>query len=354
MEDKKYLVLNKKQKRVFLLVITVFVLIVVPIFGAGYINYAINRPSQTFRDINYNLKSGQSLSELGRDLKNLGVINSENLFNIYVRLTRSYPAFKEGLYTFPSGSSMVAVVGQLKKGTNGIAITFIEGKRLEEYALQASKILPSFSYDEFIKKTKGMEGMLFPDTYFFYLSATEDDVIRVMKNNFEKKWNEVKKSEKYQNSSLTDKEIFILASLLEKESNDGKERQIIAGIILKRLAQGEILGIDASNQYLVADYGLCNKELDIVCPSFKDAQKIDWWKNSLSTYDLSIDSPYNLRIKTGLPPTPISSFSLSSLESALSPIQTEYLYYLHDKNGKIWFAKTLDEHNQNIQKYLQK
>jgi len=351
-KDKNFLTFGKKEKKLLQVFSLVFFTAVVPFLFFWYFNYAINRPSQTFRDIDYNLRSSKSLNEIGKELFELGVINSENLFNIYVRLTRSFPSFKEGIYTFESGSSLVEVVNQMKRGTNGVAITFIEGKRVEEYGLLASNIFPSFNYENFIFKTKGLEGRLFPDTYFFYASANEDDVISVMKSNFEKKWEVLKKTEEYQNSTLRDEEIFILASLIEKESAVSSERRVIAGIIMNRLQKGEILGIDASNQYLSATYDLCQGNSDPICPSFAEASKVDWWKKDLTKRDLSLDSPYNLRIKTRLPPTPISSFSLDSLKAAISPQKTDFLYYLHDKNGSIRFAKTLEEHNRNIELYL--
>jgi len=352
MDENKYLVLNKMQKKILYIFLFTVVFFAIPLMMAGYFNYAINRPSQIFKEVNYNLKKDQSLPELSKDLADLGVVNSENLFNIYVRLTRSFPYFREGIYTFKSGSSLVEVVEQLKEGTNGIAITFVEGKRLEEFGIHASKILPSFNYEDFIRKTRGLEGKLFPDTYFFYLSATEDDVIRVMKDNFEKKINQVREKDFYQNSTLSDDEIFTIASLLEKESRSPEERQIIAGIIMKRLMTGEILGIDASNQYVSITYDLCMSRGESICPTYEEALKLDWWKDSLTKADLQIDSPYNLRINRGLPPTPISSFGMSSLEAALNPIFTDYLYYLHDRNGKVVFSKTLEEHNFNVSKYL--
>lgn len=145
------------------------------------------------------------------------MINSENLFVIYAKIFRIYPKLQAGIYTFPAGSSLLQVVTQLQSGSNGVAIIFWEGKRIEEYGIIAASKLPGFNYERFVEKTKGKEGMLFPDTYFFYPSANEDDVIRVMTENFEKKMAKIRKTEAYQKTTLTDNQIFTIASLLEKK-----------------------------------------------------------------------------------------------------------------------------------------
>ena len=198
-----------------------------------------------------------------------------------------------------------------------------------------------------------MEGMLFPDTYFFYPSANEDDVIKVMKDNFEKKMEKIRKTEEYQKTSLTDMQIFTIASLLEKEAPRGEQRRYVAGIIINRLNNNDRLGIDASNQYGVATRNICpNNYTKSVCPDLETAKTVVWWKPDLTKSDLEVDNAFNSRTKRGLPPHPISSFGEDSIMSVLTYIPSNYYYYLHDSNGGIHYAETAAGHSENVSRYI--
>lgn len=351
--EKKYFEPTKTQKRFLKFLNFFIILFVLPLSLIIYFNYAVSRPSQTFKEINYNLKPGVSPETLASDLKNLGVINSENLFILYLKVFRVYPSIKAGIYTFPAGSSLRQVINQLQSGSNGIAIIFWEGKRLEEYGILAASKLPGFSYEKFIEKTRGKEGMLFPDTYFFYPSANEDDVIKAMTDNFENKISKIKKTDEYQKTSLTDNQIFTIASLLEKEAPPGQQRRMVAGIILNRLKNNDKLGIDASNQYAVALRDVCpNNYTNKVCPDLETAKTIVWWEPNLTKSDLAYESPFNSRTKNGLPPHPISSFGEDAIMSVINYIPNNYYYYLHDINGGIHYAETYQQHSQNVSNYI--
>lgn len=350
---KQYLELTKSQKRLFRFLNSFILFFLLPLLLIIYFNYAINRPSQTFKEVNYNLKAASSLEEIASDLKQLGVINSENLFVIYSKIFRIYPKIQAGIYTFPAGSSLTQVINQLQSGSNGVAIIFWEGKRLEEYGIIAASKLPGFNYERFIEKTRGMEGMLFPDTYFFYPSANEDDVIKVMKDNFDKKMEKIRKTEEYQKTSLTDNQIFTIASLLEKEAPRGEQRRYVAGIIINRLSNNDRLGIDASNQYGVATRNICpNNYTKSVCPDLETAKTVVWWKPDLTKSDLEVDNAFNSRTKRGLPPHPISSFGEDSIMAVLTYVPSNYYYYLHDSNGGIHYAETASEHSANVSRYI--
>jgi UPF0755 protein len=124
-------------------------------------------------------------------------------------------------------------------------------------------------------------------------------------------------------------QIVTMASLIEKESRKDEEKPIIAGILWKRLEEGMILGVDATVRFAL------NK-----------------WTAPLTVADLNTDSPYNTRKKGGLPPGPISNFSLSSLRAAIMPEASEYYYYLHGNDGQIRYGRTNEEHNENKRNYL--
>jgi len=351
-DAKKLFILNPQQRKYVRLLTFLLLFVVLPLSIYFYFDYAINRPSQNYKEVNYNLKEGASLDSIAEDLKELGVINSENLFTLYVKIYRLYPKFRSGIYTFPSGASLKEVCNQLQSGSNGIAITFVEGRRLEEYGILAASKLPSFNFERFIEKTKGLEGQLFPDTYFFYNTASEDEVIRLMRNNFDQKMDKVRKSDNYKKTKLTDNEIYIVASLLEKESFRGEERRIIAGIIIRRLLRGEILGIDASNQYGIATKRACPVLSKKTCPDLEIAKTIKWWDPNITLTDLQQDSPFNLRKNAGLPPQPISSFGEESLQAVIENKDSPYNFYLHDRQGNIHYGITLADHEANIARYL--
>lgn len=349
----KYIELSHFQRRLIRFLNTFLIFFALPLALIFYFNYAVNRPSQTFKEINYNLKPGVSLETISKDLKDLGVINSENLFIIYSKIYRVYPTLQAGIYTFPAGSSLKQVITQLQSGSNGVALLFWEGKRLEEFGILASSKLTAFNYERFVEKTRGKEGMLFPDTYFFYPSANEDDVIKAMTDNFEEKMAKIRKTEAYQKTNLTDTQIFTIASLLEKEAPKGEQRRVIAGIIINRLNNNDRLGIDASNQYGVATRGVCpNNYTKKVCPDLETAKTVVWWKSDLTKSDLEYKTPFNSRTERGLPPHPIASFGEDAILAVLNYIPTNYYYYLHDINGGVHYGATASEHSANVSNYI--
>ena len=134
---------------------------------------------------------------------------------------------------------------------------------------------------------------------------------------------------------------MILASILERETRNADEAPIVAGILTNRLQISMALQTDATVQYAVANLKFKNQNLKLE----------NWWVQPTKE-DLKIDSPFNTYKFAGLPPAPISSPGLIMLKAAANPSDTDYLYYIHDSEGVIHFAKTLKDHNANVRKYL--
>ena len=174
-----------------------------------------------------------------------------------------------------------------------------------------------------------LEGHLFPDTYEFFLDSTADVVREKFLNNFRMQIQTLGLSTEDKNLG----EILTLASLVQKEIKDPYEMRIAAGILKKRLEAGIPLQIDATLCYL--------KEIEgNGCLPITQADK-------------TVDSPYNTYLYRGLPPGPISNPGLDAIRATLNPANSPYLYYVSDpKTGRTVFGKTLDEHNQNVIKYL--
>jgi UPF0755 protein len=220
----------------------------------------------------------------------------------------------------------------LTKGTLDVWITIIEGLRKEEIAQIFSREL-AIPESEFIKFAK--EGYLFPDTYLIPKEASTDAIISILTKNFNNKYSLELKNQSEQ-KGLTDNEAITVASIVEREAKFNEDRPLVAGVVLNRLRNGMKLDIDATVQYALG---------------YQSNLK-SWWKKDLTREDLEIDSPYNTYKNPGLPPTAICSPGLAAIRSVIDAPETDYLFYISDKKGKMHFAKTLEEHNENIRRYL--
>ena len=154
-----------------------------------------------------------------------------------------------------------------------------------------------------------------------------------MLENFDKKYATIAQSSK---NMLSKNDIVIIASLIEREARFSEDRPLISSVLHNRLSIGMKLDIDATVQYALGYH----------------EDKKNWWKKGLTLKDLEINSPFNTYTNPGLPPKPIANPGLASLQAALDPANTEYLYYISDKTGHNHYAKTLLEHNANIKRYL--
>jgi len=161
--------------------------------------------------------------------------------------------------------------------------------------------------------------------------------LAILTNTFNLKYSDEIK-EKASKLGLTQKDVIILASLIEREALYDNDRQKVANVLLKRIEKGFPLEIDATVQYALG---------------YQPKEKT-WWKQHLTQKDLDTDSQYNTRKYAGMPPGPICSPGLASIEAVVNAnLNTPYLFYVSDMNGKLHYAITLEEHNENIKKYLQ-
>lgn len=276
---------------------------------------------------------GESLVSITRKLEKEGLIRNRIVFFLVVKQLGIEKKMQAGDYRLSPSMNAYQIARNMTHGTLDVWVTIIEGLRREEVAEVISENL-SIPEIEFIKEAP--EGYLFPDTYLMPKKASSEAIISIMTNNFNIKFTPELK-QKARSKGLNEEETVVLASLVEREAKFDADRPKVAGVILNRLDIGMKLDIDATVQYALG---------------YQPAEKT-WWKQGLTDQDKLINSPYNTYQNAGLPPGPISNPGLASLEAvAKADTSTPYLYYLHDKTGKTYFAETLEEHQSNIERYL--
>lgn len=278
--------------------------------------------------ISFVITPGESVRSIGNNLKEQGLIKDPNVFILYVRQSGADRDIQSGSYVLSPSMKMSEIVKALKSGSVDLWVRIPEGSRAEEVAEILEENLPTYdsSWEAVLIKN---EGRLFPDSYLIPKDATIDDVLRIINTNFTSRLSTI-------NLTPDDKDldrILIIASLIEREAKFPEDRALVAGVIENRLDEGMPLQIDASAQYAVGTPG-------------------NWWGNPTAS-DVKVNSPYNTYVITGLPPGPIASPSLASIEAAANPKQSNYLFYVNDDSGKLHFTETFDEHNDNIEKHLQ-
>jgi len=306
----------------------------------AFVSYQLNRPIGSEGKVEVVVNPGDSIQTIGGKLDKAGLINSA-VFILYVRLEGLTAKIQAGHYEIPLTLSPLQVVELLQHGNFDIRITFFEGWRKEEYldyVLRKLAVNDNQFRLEFLSETRNFEGYLFPDTYVVPINISATDLVAILRDNFKEKYAK-SVAPLVVKSGLTEKQVVTIASMLEREtSRDATmiEMRTVAGILIKRWRSGWRLEVDATVQYALG----------------YQAGTGEWWKNKLTHADLQINSPYNTYQEVGLPPAPIANPGLNALLAAANPKDSSYWFYLHDKEGHIHYARTLEEHNQNVLKYL--
>ncbi len=297
------------------------------IFFSFLLLFSIPNSTTTFPKY-FDVPKGASLGEISLSLREKGLIRNELPFKLCSYLFGHLES-KAGVYNFEKPLGACRIAKRINKGTyslSSLKITIQEGLSKKEI-LNKFRDFPRFNFRTFLATAP--EGYLFPDTYFFDPNMTEKDVIEIMTNNFKKHIEPLEIDIKKTKRSEAD--IIKMASIVERETIFPEDRAKVAQVLWKRLDMGMALQADATFIYINGK------------GTFQ-----------LTTDDLKIDSPYNTYVHTGLPPTPIGNPGLESIKATLYPAKTNYLYFLSDKAGHMYFAKTFEEHQINREKYLGK
>jgi UPF0755 protein len=273
------------------------------------------------------VKKGENFSTVASRLEEQNLILSKKLFLFFVKLTNSQNKLKTGIYELSGRDGIFRILKQLKNNSkNFIRITIPEGNNIKQTAdIIADKV--KIDKEKFIRiaNDRNLEGYLMPETYFVSLGVSEEELIDMMHNEFNKKITPVM-HERAKELNVPFKDIITMASIIEKEVVKPEERSIIAAVFYNRLKRKMMLQSCATVLYAM---GVT--------------------KEKLSLEDTKFKSPYNTYLHFGLPPGPISNPGIESIKAALYPAESGVLYFVLAGDGSHFFAKTFSEHVKNKQ-----
>jgi len=287
-----------------------------------------------------NVMPGTHLRSLSVMLEREGVVGNAHVFWLLGRVLGKGGTLKAGVYTLDTPLTPLALYAMIERGEVSQAVVqFIEGWNWREVraALAAQPLLKNDSADmsdaEVLQaigaEERHLEGLLFPDTYF-YAPHTSD--IQVLRRAYRLQHDKLIAAWEARAAGLpyrTPYEALIMASIVEKETGAAFERPQIAGVFLNRLRLGMRLQTDPT-----VIYGL--------------GERFD---GNLRKADLQRDTPYNTYTRAGLPPTPIAMPSEAAIQAALNPARTDALYFVARGDGTHRFSSTLDAHNRAVDRY---
>ena len=271
---------------------------------------------------------GAGLYTLAGKLREEKVIRSPFWFRLATTALGGERDMKAGQYYMARPQNTFLIAWRVFNGDHNIKVvrlTIPEGFTVDKISALFDERFAFFDHESF--KVLAPEGYLFPDTYFVPVTATASSTIKLLYDNFLRKI--ASSSLNVESSGRTLEEIIVMASIIENEAKLWQDREIISGILWKRLELGIPLQVDASFVYV---NGKTTKDL--------------------TSDDLKINSPFNTYLYRGLPPAPISNPGLESIKAALNPTSTPYLYFLTGDDGMMHYSRTLDEHAEKKFKYI--
>ncbi len=294
----------------------------------GLVGFKLNQPYAGFSDpILVEFPRGTSTRGIAQNLEQKGVVEHSLLF-MAARTLRYGKSLQAGEYEFKRPATPLEIIDRLIKGDiHYYQVVFPEGSNIFDVAKIASQIGMG-EEQEILNLIREKEGFLFPAVYRYTRGTTIQQLIRQMESRFEQAWKEAGGKSEHNR-----KAIVTLASLIEKEARVPDERATIASVYQNRLDKNMRLDCDPTVIYA--------------------ALLIGKYRGTIYRSDLDRESPYNTYRVTGLPPGPIANPGLESLKAALSPAQTDYLFFVAfpDGSGRHAFSRTIGEHNRAVEEY---
>lgn len=290
--------------------------------------------------IPFSIKAGSSVKSSADQIAASGVPLNPTLFHLLARLSGKSAKLKAGSYELKPGTTPLALIDQLVRGEFAQeSVAIIEGWTFRQMR-QAIDSHPSIKHDtaalsdkELMAKIssefKHPEGLFFPDTYMFAKGASDLQIYRQAHTLLLKRLEEAWARRAEQVPYKTPYEALIMASIVEKETGQRAERNMIAAVFVNRLRRGMLLQTDPT-----VIYGMGTA-----------------FHGNIRKKDLETDTPYNTYTRPGLPPTPIALPGAESLQAALNPAKSDVLYFVSRGNGTSEFTNNLVDHNRAVNKY---
>jgi uncharacterized YceG family protein len=296
--------------------------------------------------VTVDIPNGANASQIGDVLAAHGVIDSSFFFSLRARLDGDGPKLRHGVITMRHDMSYTAALSLLTStpAVTQVRVTIPEGFTRRQIAalastdgLRGSYLVASrpanAGFDPHAwgapADVRTLEGFLFPATYFEYPHGSVTALVAQQLQAFGQNFAQLNLAKAHA-AHLTRYAVLIIASMVEREAQVAADRPLVAAVIYNRLAAGMTLGIDATLRYALNDY-----------------------TRPLTASQLALDSPYNTRLHTGLPPTPISNPGLASMVAAADPASVSYLYYVDKPNtcGELAFATTYTQFEADVAAY---
>lgn len=344
----------KKKFKIILVLVAILLIGIATLLGTYC--YFKSPVSNDKKEVSIVIENGSTISDIAALLKKEGLIKNENFFKLYVKLKKVSNVYAAKYYFSPS-MNLDEIINTLNEGgynENEISITFKEGinmrgiaklikentsnseddvyKKLKDEKYLNSAIEKYWFLTDDIKNSKiyySLEGYLFPDTYRFNSKdVTVEEIFNKMLDQMEKELNKYKKQ--IEKSKYSIHELMTLASITQSEGYNEDDFKNIASVFYNRLKTGMALGSCVTSYYGVK----------------KDMT------DELLQKDIDASNPYNTRGNNpvSFPVGPISMPGAKALDVTLDPIETSYYFFVSDKNNKLYFTKTLNEHERMITK----
>lgn len=315
--------------------------VIVSVAAVAGFSYWAKSPLDTGgKAVEFSIAPGSGVGAAAQQMAKAGVPVNPQLFNILARVTGEAGRIKAGSYELKPNTSPRRLLTQLVRGEFAQeAITIVEGWTFRQMraAIAAHQRLRhdtvKLSDEELMQKVsseyKAPEGLFFPDTYLFAKGSSELEIYKkahqAMMKHLQTAWEGRDPSLPYK----TPYEALTMASIIEKETGQKSERNMIAGVFVNRLRTGMMLQTDPT-----VIYGMGER-----------------YVGDIRKKDLQTDTPYNTYMRAGLPPTPIALPGIQSLHAALAPAKTQALYFVARGDGTSQFSDNLNDHNRAVNQY---
>lgn len=315
--------------------VMVFILVVLLMVGGALAWWFDSTRAVDLEDttpVTFRVNAGDGVRIIAANLSEDNLIRSSTAFFVLIKLMGIERSLQAGEFRLNRTMDARSLARELTHGFEDIWVTTLEGWRNEEIATALAKNL-DLPESEFLRAAK--MGYMFPDTYLIPQDATAGAIIAIFTGAFDQKVTADMRAD-IRTAGMTLEKVVILASIVEREGRTDEDRPVIAGILLNRLKAGWPLQADATLQYALG----------------YQSQEKTWWKKELTDADKKVNSPYNTYANPGLPPGPISNPGIASIRAVIYPKTTDYMFYLHDPTGAVHYAKMVEEHNANVERYL--